>query len=61
METKKRSFLSKPGVASVVTAFVGVIVLMVIFWLMNPNFVRQNNLMSLARSICPYLLDHRQH
>ena len=53
---KKRSFLSKPGVASVVTAFVGVIVLMVIFWLMNPNFVRQNNLMSLARSICPYLL-----
>ena len=56
METKKRSFLSKPGVASVVTAFVGVIVLMVIFWLMNPNFVRQNNLMSLARSICPYLL-----
>lgn len=53
---KKRSFLSKPGVASVVTAFVGVIVLMVIFWLMNPNFIRQNNLMSLARSICPYLL-----
>ena len=53
---KRRSFLSKPGVASVVTAFVGVIVLMVIFWLMNPNFIRQNNLMSLARSICPYLL-----
>ena len=53
---KKRSFLSKPGVASVVTAFVGVVVLMVIFWLMNPNFMRQNNLMSLARSICPYLL-----
>ena len=56
MENKKRSFLSKPGVASVVTAFVGVVVLMLIFWLMNPNFVRQNNLMSLARSICPYLL-----
>jgi len=56
MENTKRSFLSKPGVASVVTAFAGVIVLMVIFWLMNPNFVRQNNLMSLARSICPYLL-----
>ncbi len=56
MENRKRGFLSKPGVASVVTAFVGVVVLMVIFWMMNPNFVRQNNLMSLARSICPYLL-----
>ena len=52
----KRSFLSKPGVASVVTAFIGVVVLMLIFFWMNPNFMRQNNLMSLSRSICPYLL-----
>ena len=56
MENKKRSFLSKPGVASVLTAFIGVIVLMVIFAMMNPNFIKRNNLMSLARSICPYLL-----
>ena len=56
MENKKRSFLSKPGVASVLTAFIGVIVLMIIFAMMNPNFIKRNNLMSLARSICPYLL-----
>ena len=53
---KKNSFLSKPGVASVVTAFVGVIVLMIIFAFMNPNFIKQTNLMTLTRSICPYLL-----
>ena len=53
---KKKSFLSKPGVASVLTAFAGVIVLMIIFAIMNPNFIKQNNLMTLMRSICPYLL-----
>ena len=53
---KKKSFLSKPGVASVLTAFAGVIILMVIFSFMNPNFIKRNNLMSLSRSICPYLL-----
>ena len=53
---KKKSFLSKPGVASVLTAFAGVIILMVIFAFMNPNFIKKNNLMSLSRSICPYLL-----
>jgi len=53
---KKNSFLSKPGVASVVTAFAGVVVLMIIFALMNPNFIKSTNLMTLTRSICPYLL-----
>ena len=53
---KKNSLLSKPGVASVLTAFAGVIILMIIFSLMNPNFIKRNNLMSLSRSICPYLL-----
>ena len=56
IEQRNRSFLSKPGVASVITAFVGVVALMIIFAMMNPNFIRPNNLMSLARSICPYLL-----
>ena len=56
IERSNRSFLSKPGVASVVTAFAGVVVLMFIFAYMNPNFIKTNNLMSLARSICPYLL-----
>ena len=53
---KKKSFLSKPGVASVLTAFAGVVILMIIFAFMNPNFIKQNNLMTLTRSICPYLL-----
>ena len=53
---KKSSFMSKPGVASVVTAFAGVVVLMIIFAFMNPNFIKSTNLMTLARSICPYLL-----
>ena len=56
IEQSKRGFLSRPGVASVVTAFAGVVALMIIFAMMNPNFIRPNNLMSLARSICPYLL-----
>ena len=53
---KKNGFLSKPGVASVVTAFAGVVVLMIIFALMNPNFIKQANLTTMVRSICPYLL-----
>ena len=53
---KKSSFMSKPGVASVVTAFVGVVVLMIIFAVMNPNFIKQANLTTMVRSICPYLL-----
>lgn len=53
---QKKSFLSKPGVASVVTAFAGVVVLMIIFALMNPNFIKQANLTTMVRSICPYLL-----
>lgn len=53
---KKNGFLSKPGVASVVTAFAGVVVLMIIFAMMNSNFIKSTNLMTMVRSICPYLL-----
>ena len=53
---KKKSFLSKPGVASALTAYAGVVVLMIIFAIMNPNFIKSTNLMTLSRSICPYLL-----
>ncbi len=42
--------------ASVLTAFAGVVILMIIFSIMNKNFMGRNNLMSLTRSICPYLL-----
>lgn len=48
--------LSIRGIASVLTAFAGVIILMIIFSILNPNFASKSNLMSLARSICPYLL-----
>lgn len=44
------------GMASVITAFIGVVLLMIIFTCMNPNFISKNNLMSLTRSVCPYLL-----
>ncbi len=58
MKEKNRfqKFMSAPGVASVLTAFGGVVALMIIFAIMNPNFASRNNLMSLSRSICPYLL-----
>ena len=53
---KKKRLTTAPGMASVYTAFIGAIVLMVIFTLVNKNFASKNNLMSLSRSICPYLL-----
>lgn len=51
-----QKFMAKPGMASVFTAFGGVIILMIIFACMNSNFMTKNNLMPLLRSICPYLL-----
>ena len=52
MEKKQNSFqkfMAIPGMASVVTAFVGVVVLMIIFTIMNPNFIGRANLMPLSR------------
>ena len=51
-----QKFMAIPGMASVITAFAGVVILMVIFAMMNRNFMGKNNLMSLSRSIVPYLL-----
>ncbi len=59
MNKKKNSFqkfMAIPGMASVITAFAGVVILMIIFAVMNPNFAKQRNLLNLTRSICPYLL-----
>ena len=42
--------------ASVLTAYIGVAILLVVFALMNPNFIKTRNLYPLVRSICPYLL-----
>lgn len=53
---KKAGFLSAPGMASVLTAYAGVVVLLIIFAVMNPNFIKSTNLLPLSRSICPYLL-----
>ncbi len=51
-----QKLMAIPGMASVLTAFAGVVLLMIIFTFMNGNFASKNNLMSLTRSICPYLL-----
>lgn len=48
--------LSIRGIASVLTAFGGVIVLIIVFALLNPNFASKGNLLSLMRQICPFLL-----
>lgn len=40
----------------VITVFVGVFVLMLIFTLMNTNFASAHNMRSLLRQLCPYLL-----
>ncbi|MGO5116303.1 ABC transporter permease [Candidatus Avoscillospira sp. LCP25S3_F1] len=49
-------FLAIRGIASVLTAFAGVIVLMIIFSILNPNFAKPNSLLTLARSVIPFLL-----
>lgn len=42
--------------ASVITAYIGVAILLVVFTIMNPNFIKTRNLYPMVRSICPYLL-----
>lgn len=51
-----RKLTAKKGMGQVLTAFGGVIVLMLIFTCMNQNFASGHNLTSLLRQICPYLL-----
>ena len=54
MNTKKIRI--SQSVASVITAFVGVVVLMIVFSIMNPNFIKGDSIMALLRSIVPFLL-----
>ncbi|MDD7401762.1 MAG: ABC transporter permease [Eubacteriales bacterium] len=58
MENKcnNKSILAKPGVASVITAYVGVLILMIIFSVINPNFFKWSSLTTLMRSVVPFLL-----
>lgn len=55
MENKKKITISQSA-ASVITAFAGVIILMIVFSCMNPNFIKPDSIMTLLRSIVPYLL-----
>ena len=55
MENKKKITISQSA-ASVITAFAGVIILMIVFSIMNPNFIKGDSIMALLRSIVPYLL-----
>lgn len=52
----EKKFKVSQSAASVITAFAGVVVLMVVFSFMNPNFVKPSSLMNLLRSIAPFLL-----
>lgn len=51
-----KRFLSKNGVASVITAYAGAIVLMIVFTIANPNFIKWNSISTLMRTIVPFLL-----
>lgn len=51
-----KRLLSINGMASVLTAFVGVVILMIVFSIMNPNFIKFDSVMNLLRSIVPFLL-----
>ncbi len=42
--------------ATVLTAYAFVAILLVVFTIMNPNFIKTRNLYPMIRSICPYLL-----
>ena len=55
MENKKKITISQSA-SSVITAFAGVIILMIVFSCMNPNFIKPDSIMTLLRSIVPYLL-----
>lgn len=55
MENKKRLNVSQSA-ASVITAFVGVAILVVVFSIANPNFAKPDSLMTLMRSTVPFLL-----
>lgn len=51
-----KRFMSINGIASVLTAFAGVIILMIVFAIANPNFIKPDSIMNLLRSIVPFLL-----
>lgn len=60
LNTPKQSplkrLMSINGIASVLTAFAGVIILMAVFSVINPNFIKGDSIMTLLRSIVPFLL-----
>lgn len=48
--------ISRPGMGQVITAFIGLIVLVLVFGLINPTFFSQRNISNLLRQIAPFIL-----
>lgn len=57
---KKRNWFQRlfavRGMGQVITVFFGLIVLCLVFYLVNPNFLSQRNVANLLRQIAPYLI-----
>lgn len=47
---------SKPGMGQVITAFIGLIALVIVFGLINPTFFSSRNISNLLRQIAPFIL-----
>ncbi|AOT70621.1 ABC transporter permease [Geosporobacter ferrireducens] len=61
MENRKKTdrfmkFLSKRGMMQVVTVSVGLLVLIIVFGMLNPNFFSNRNISNLLRQIAPIIL-----
>lgn len=53
---KFKKFLSRRGVGQVVTVTIGLIIIVAIFTLINPNFLSSKNIPILLRQIAPYVI-----
>ena len=47
---------SRPGMGQVITAFIGLIALVIVFGLINPTFFSSRNISNLLRQIAPFIL-----
>ena len=51
-----KKFISARGVGQVLTVFVGLVILCVVFNLINPNFLGKRNVANLLRQIAPWII-----
>ena len=60
METKKKTFFGRlmdtKGAGSVLTAFIGLIIIYIAFGILNPKVFSPKNIQNLLRSMSKYLL-----